>query len=138
MSKQKVKISEKVCQAIEQCALDAAPDECCGLLGGVDDFITKLYPLHNTADRPQTRYFAAPEELFAAMRRIRNAGEKLLGIYHSHPRTEAYPSQTDVELAFYPEANYFIISLVGEVNLRAFKINNSEIHELEISVVNQI
>jgi len=70
----------------------------------------------NDADKPETRYFATPEELFAAMRRIRESGQALLGVYHSHPRTAAYPSASDVEMAFYPEAFYFIIPSSRELN----------------------
>ena len=136
MHKLNVNISEMVRARIEQHALDCSPNECCGLLGGKGGFITALYPLRNTAEKPETRYFAAPEDLFAAMRRIREAGQELLAIYHSHPRTAAYPSATDVELAFYPEAIYFIISLAGEIDLRAFKINGPEVQEVGISVMN--
>jgi proteasome lid subunit RPN8/RPN11 len=79
--------------------------------------------------------FASPEDLFAAMRRIREADQRLLGIYHSHPRTSAYPSSADVEMAFYPEAFYFIISLESSPDLRAFKIEGARIEDIEVSVV---
>src|SRR4029077_14328270 len=90
---------------------------------------------HNDAEKPESRYFATPEELFAAMRRIREAGQSLLGVYHSHPRTPAYPSASDVEMAFYPEAFYFIISLEPRVELRAFRIEESRIEDVEIVLV---
>ena len=66
------------------------------------------------------------------MRRIRESGQALLGVYHSHPRTAAYPSASDVEMAFYPEAFYFIISLEPSVELRAFKIEDARIEDVEI------
>jgi proteasome lid subunit RPN8/RPN11 len=94
--------------------------------------ITDIHPLRNDAEKPETRYFATPEELFAAMRRIREADQALLGIYHSHPRTQAYPSASDVEMAFYPEAFYFIISLEPRIDLRAFKIEDSRIEDVQI------
>jgi len=56
----------------------------------------------------------------------------LLGVYHSHPRTPAYPSVSDVEMAFYPEAYYFIISLEPSIELRAFKIEDARIEDVEI------
>ena len=108
------------------------PEECCGLLSGKNGLITDVHPVRNEADKPETRYFATPEELFSAMRRIREAGQSLLGVYHSHPRTPAYPSASDVEMAFYPEAFYFIISLEPAVELRAFKIEESRIADVEI------
>ena len=138
MKVSKITITDDVKAALEHHALKASPNECCGLLGGKDRLITTRYPLRNTAEKPETRYVAAPEELFAAMRQIRKAGQELLGIYHSHPRTAAFPSPTDVELAFYPEAIYFIISLTGEIDLRAFNIKGAEIHEVEISIVQNL
>lgn len=97
--------------------------------------ISGLHPLRNDADKPETRYFASPEDLFRAMQRIREAGQRLLGIYHSHPRTPAYPSQADVEMAFYPEALYFIISLEPVTDLRAFKIEGARIETVSFSVI---
>jgi [CysO sulfur-carrier protein]-S-L-cysteine hydrolase len=127
-----VRVSEAVWLAIEDHALRSRPSECCGLLSGANGLITDIHPLHNLADKPETRYFATPEELFAAMKRIREADQALLGIYHSHPRTQAYPSASDVEMAFYPEALYFIISLEPRVELRAFRIEDSIIEDVEI------
>ena len=132
MSDKFISISDTVREAIQEHALLARPSECCGLLSGVNGLITDIHPLRNDADKPETRYFATPGELFAAMRRIREAGQKLLGVYHSHPRTLAYPSASDVEMAFYPEALYFIISLEPQVDLRAFRIEDARIEDVEI------
>ena len=127
-----VHITETIAAAIEEHARREHPAECCGLLSGKNGSITDVHPVRNEAVKPESRYFATPEELFAAMRRIREAGQALLGVYHSHPRTPAYPSASDVEMAFYPEAFYFIISLEPCVQLRAFKIENSKIEDVEI------
>ena len=135
MSDRLVHITADVRAGIEEHALKSRPAECCGLLSGSDGLITDLHPLRNGADRPETRYFASPEDLFAAMRRIRDANQALLGIYHSHPRTPAYPSASDVEMAFYPEAFYFIVSLEPEIELRAFRIEGSRIEAIKVSVV---
>ena len=94
-------------------ALEARPAECCGLLSGNGQLITSLYPLRNEADCPETRYFASPEDILAAMRKIREDAETMMGIYHSHPRTPPYPSKSDVELAFYFDSIYFIVSLAA-------------------------
>jgi [CysO sulfur-carrier protein]-S-L-cysteine hydrolase len=127
-----VHITGTIATAIEEHARRDHPAECCGLLSGKNGLITDIHPVRNEADKPETRYFATPEELFAAMRRIREAGQALLGVYHSHPRTPAYPSASDVEMAFYPEAIYFIISLEPTVELRAYKIEESRIEDVEI------
>ncbi len=110
-------------------ARGVAPEECCGLLGGRGPAALSVYPLRNVAGDALTAYEAAPEELFAAQRQMREAGEELLGIYHSHPRArEPFPSPTDVKLAFYPSAVYFIIGFdeAGAGVLRAFRISEKE------------
>jgi len=116
------------CQQIFAYAREAAPSECCGLIGGDGERASSLYPMRNVAANAIVAYEAAPEDLFAAQRQMRERGEQLLAIYHSHPRaTEPHPSETDVRLAFYPQAIYFIIGLAGEQPLmRAFKISESD------------
>ena len=107
----------------------SAPEECCGLLGGEGNRAASVYPLRNVAPRPEVAYEAAPEELFEAQRGMRARGETLVGVYHSHPRSnDPVPSRTDVRLAFYPDAFYFIIGF-GEGDacvLRAFRISERE------------
>jgi [CysO sulfur-carrier protein]-S-L-cysteine hydrolase len=135
LSEMIVSLTESVRAAIEAQALAASPYECCGLLSGKDQLISAAHPLRNEADRPLTNYFASPEDMFSAMRRMRDAGHQMLGIYHSHPRSKAYPSPTDVQMAFYPEAIYFIISLEPQIELRAFKINHAIIEDVSFRVV---
>ena len=107
----------------------ADPTECCGLIsGGEEGQVKSIYSLSNVAFNREVAYEAAPEELFAAQRQIRERGEQLLAIYHSHPRSrEPVPSDTDVRLAYYPSAIYFIIGLGGaEPTMRAFRISERE------------
>jgi proteasome lid subunit RPN8/RPN11 len=110
-------------------ARGCAPEECCGLLGGRGGEVEEAYPLRNVARAPLVAYEAAPQELFEAQRRMRERGQSLVGIYHSHPRSsDPAPSATDVRLAFYPSAVYFIIGFGdgGEGVLRAFRISERE------------
>ena len=107
----------------------ANPRECCGLIGGGEEGQAKsVYSLSNVAFNREVAYEAAPEELFAAQRQMRERGEQLLAIYHSHPRSRyPVPSDTDVRLAYYPSAVYFIIGLGGaEPTMCAFRISESE------------
>ena len=107
-------------------AREAAPEECCGLIGGlIEGKAHTIYRARNVAGDPLTSYEAAPEDLFAAQRAMRERGEQLLAIYHSHPRSaEPQPSATDVRLAYYPSAVYLIVGLGGpEPSLRAFRID---------------
>lgn len=109
-------------------AREQSPAECCGLVGGTSERAQAIYRLRNVARDPLVGYEAAPEELFAAQRMMRERGEELLGIYHSHPRAlEPVPSETDVRLAYYPSAIYFIIGLgQGRSILGAFRLSERE------------
>src|SRR5437899_8084815 len=110
-------------------AREASPDECCGLIGGTNgNRAQTIYRLLNIAPDTLVSYEAAPEELFAAQRQMRERGEQLLAIYHSHPRSpDPLPSDTDVRLAYYPSAVYLIVGLGGErPSLRAFRISESQ------------
>ena len=110
-------------------ARDASPSECCGLIGGGEDGRTlSIYPLTNIAINKEVAYEAAPEQLFAAQRQMRQRGEMLLAIYHSHPRaSEPTPSETDVRLAYYPSATYLIVGLAGDAPVvRAFEISEQD------------
>jgi len=106
-------------------AREAAPYECCGLIGGTDSRSQTIYRTGNIAADRVVAYEAAPEDLFKAQRAMRERGEQLLAIYHSHPRSkDPLPSETDVRLAYYPSAVYFIVGLGGEEPvLRAFRIS---------------
>jgi [CysO sulfur-carrier protein]-S-L-cysteine hydrolase len=107
----------------------AGDQECCGLIGGtIDGRSQSVYRLRNIAADPLVTYEAAPEDLFAAQRRMREREEQLIAIYHSHPRAvDPTPSETDVRLAYYPSATYLIVGLAGpEPVLRAFQLLASE------------
>jgi proteasome lid subunit RPN8/RPN11 len=110
-------------------ARETAPAECCGLIGGTESGLaTTIYRLRNVALNNQVSYEVAPEELFAAQRKMRAGNEDLLAIYHSHPRSvDPTPSETDVRTAYYPAAVYLIVGLGSdEPALRAFRISEAE------------
>jgi proteasome lid subunit RPN8/RPN11 len=123
-------------------ARETDPAECCGLIGGDDNKqALSIYLLRNTAANANVAYEVAPEDLFAAQRQMRDRGEQLLGIYHSHPRSaEPAPSETDMRLAYYPQATYFIIGLAGPgPAIRAFRIFEREERweEVEYAIVDE-
>ena len=110
-------------------AREASPHECCGLIGGSSDGRARtIYATRNIAADPLVSYEAAPEDLFAAQRVMRERGEQLLAIYHSHPRSsDPEPSSTDVRLAYYPAAVYVIVGLGNsEPCARAFRISERD------------
>lgn len=123
-------------------AREADPGECCGLIGGTgDSCATSVYRLRNISKDKKVSYEAAPEELFAAQRQMRDRHEQLIGIYHSHPRaTEPQPSDTDVRLAFYPSAIYLIVGLAASPPImRAFRISERELnwHPVEYAITDE-
>jgi [CysO sulfur-carrier protein]-S-L-cysteine hydrolase len=109
-------------------ASETAPSECCGLIGGIGNKATTIYQLRNITPNPELAYEAAPEDLFSAQRNMRERGETLLAIYHSHPRSnDPSPSATDVRLAYYPTATYLIVGLAGhDPVVKAFTISERE------------
>lgn len=111
------------------------PNEACGILSGKDGKIEKLYQMINT-DRSAKTFFMDPKEQLKVMKEIRGAGLEMVGIYHSHPDTQAYPSAHDVELAYYPEVSYVIVSVRDRDNaeIRSFKIVEGKITEEEVKI----
>jgi len=111
------------------------PHEACGLLGGWDGRVEKVYPLPN-AERSPTRYLAEAQAQVDAMVEIEEQGWEIVAIYHSHPDSPAYPSATDLEMAYYPDSLYFIISLADRERpiLRAFHIKEGQIEQVEVKV----
>ncbi len=115
---------------------EEAPNECCGLLAGKEGRALKLYRATNSLHSP-VRYNIDPKELLSIYREIEDNGWDILGIYHSHTHTQAYPSATDVQLAFWPETLYFIISLEDPKRpvFRAFRIVGGKISEEELRLI---
>lgn len=132
-------ISRRQTEKLFAHARDCMPEECCGVVGGNREKANSVYRLRNVSKNPLNAYEAAPEDLFKAQRDMRGKGEELLAIYHSHPRSaNPQPSETDVALAFYPNAVYLIIGFDGERNiLKAFRIIESEgrWEEIEINII---
>lgn len=122
-------LTQKQINQITAHAREAAPHECCGLIGGASDGVVQsIHRARNIAADPFVAYEAAPEDLFNAQRAMRDRGEQLLAIYHSHPRSsDPQPSATDVRLAYYPAAVYLIVGSANEEPcLRAFRISETE------------
>ena len=102
------------------------PNECCGLIAGSDGAATRVLPATNAEGTP-FMYVMDPREQMELMDDIDDAGEDLLAIYHSHTRSAAYPSRTDVDLAFFAEPLYVIVSLQDpdQPVIRAFRLDRA-------------
>jgi [CysO sulfur-carrier protein]-S-L-cysteine hydrolase len=110
--------------------------ECCGLLAGRGGVISVALPATNALQSGKA-YEIAPEELFELIRRMRSEGLQHLGIYHSHLTSDNTPSSTDIELAFYPDVSYLIVSphAVTPRPIRAFRISEGRAHERALEIV---
>jgi len=116
---------------------EEAPNECCGLIGGSNGEATTLYRARNEFESP-LRYNVDPRDLLRITGEIEDRGEELAGIYHSHTRSEAYPSQTDVNLATnWPDPLYLICSLADADRpvVRAFTIREGRIEDAGLEPV---
>jgi len=142
-------------------ARELDPHECCGLLAGKDGTISVHYPITNTvakdtqADdvfasaevkrlgelseqrRAEVAYFMDPKEMLAAFKAMRVGGLDLAVIYHSHTHSPAYPSLTDIGLAYYPDAAYLIISLEdkSKPDVKAYWIKDRQVTSASFEVV---
>jgi proteasome lid subunit RPN8/RPN11 len=109
------------------------PEEACGMLAFKGGRVASVRPLRNAAASP-VRYEIDSRDLLTQIE-IEDQGCEL-GIFHSHPRTAAYPSPTDVELAFDPDALYVIVSLAYPEApvVRAFRIRDGQIAEEPVTI----
>ena len=129
-----MKIPSNVYEELLAHAREDAPNECCGLIGGLDGVARTVYRARNAEASP-LRYNLDPQDQFRIMTEMDERGEELSAIYHSHTASPAYPSQTDINLAAYPEVLYLIVSLAeGEQDLRGFEIKDGEVTEVELAI----
>ncbi len=121
-------------EIVEQ-GLREFPNECCGVIAASEGVPVKVYPMKNADASPVTYRLDGKEQLHV-FDEIDEQGWELWAIYHSHTHSDAYPSDTDVRLAFYPEARYILLSLANreEPVIRSFRIADGEVTEEELSI----
>ncbi len=112
------------------------PNEACGLLAGNCNRVLQVFPVTNVEPSPAS-YFMDPGEQFICMKEIRAAGQKLVGIFHSHPQSPAVPSQEDVRRAVYDEPAYLIIGMhAGKVaEIKAFSIRDGRVEAVAVTII---
>ncbi|HKC89793.1 MAG TPA: M67 family metallopeptidase [Candidatus Limnocylindria bacterium] len=112
-------------------ARESAPRECCGLLFGDGDVVDRLVRGRNVHPTPETRYEIDPAQLRDAIIATDDTDRYLVGIYHSHPRTEPKPSEFDVANARWPEQIYVLTSLRSEPpEVFAYRITNGGVKKI--------
>jgi proteasome lid subunit RPN8/RPN11 len=109
------------------------PNEACGILGGLDGAISSFHATRNSDASPY-RYNVDGADLVRVVNELDEAGKDIVAIYHSHTKSAAYPSRTDVQLGD-PSYVYLIVSLAQpEADLRAYRLSREAetIEELEL------
>jgi proteasome lid subunit RPN8/RPN11 len=129
-----VRISRALLDEIVAHARADAPNECCGMIAARDGAAVAVHRARNAAASP-LRYEMDGMEQYRIQTAIEDAGLDLGAIYHSHTRSAPEPSQTDINLAFYPEALYVIVGVAGdEPDIRAWRIVDGAVSEAALEV----
>jgi proteasome lid subunit RPN8/RPN11 len=130
-----VRIAPAVLDVVIEHARTLVPDECCGLLLGDERCVRLAWPARNELASP-TRYRVDPRDYLAACHYGRKHGLDVIGAYHSHPRTPARPSATDLAES---AGERFVYLIVGQVaawpdapEIRAFRFGEGNFEELAI------
>lgn len=116
-------------------ARDDLPNECCGMIAARDGRFTSHFRARNEFESPM-RFQIDSGDQIRITNEIESRGDEIGAIFHSHPNSEARPSQTDVNLArWWPGVLWVICSLEpDEPVIRAFNIDGSEVEEVELVV----
>ena len=133
-----LRLSPAQMDAIIAHAREHAPEEACGILAGdAEGTVSKVFLMKNIEHSPNF-YMLDSSEQFHVFDAMDKEGLELVAIFHSHPHSEAVPSARDMELAFYPDSLYLIISLAGaEPDSHAYSITDGEVREVEIQLLDQ-
>ena len=129
-----MRISQALLDEIVEHARAEAPNECCGMIATQDGVAVAVHRARNAAASP-LRYEMDGMEQYKIQTEIEDGGYELGAIYHSHTRSDPEPSQTDINLAFYPDALYVIVGVKGEEpDVRAWRIVDGAVSEAALEV----
>jgi proteasome lid subunit RPN8/RPN11 len=131
-----MRIAQSLIDEMVAHAREDLPNECCGMVGGLDGKARVVVPVVNSAASP-LRFEMDSQGQYDALKTIEDGGGELLAIYHSHTKSAAYPSQTDVNQAVnWPDAIYVIVSLEDPEapDVKAYWLKDLEIADAELVV----
>jgi proteasome lid subunit RPN8/RPN11 len=126
-----VTIVRRALEQVRAHAAAQAPRECCGMLIGTPASLVESVPARNLAEG-NTRFLIDPRDHIEAIRHARAASLDVVGFYHSHPRSRAYPSETDIAECGYAGGVHLIVG--GDGMVRLFQIDGQEVTELPLHV----
>ncbi|HYX78254.1 MAG TPA: M67 family metallopeptidase [Solirubrobacterales bacterium] len=131
-----MRINRDLLDQIVAHAREEIPNECCGMVAGADGRATRVYRARNAEASP-LRYTIHPQDQFRITMEIEERGEEIAAIYHSHTKSPAEPSQTDINLAAnWPDPLYLICSLAEPEapDVRGFAIRDGYVDEVPLDV----
>jgi [CysO sulfur-carrier protein]-S-L-cysteine hydrolase len=131
-----MRIAQNLVDEMVAHAREDLPNECCGMVGGSDGGATVVVPVVNAAASP-LRFEMDSQGQYDALKAIEDGGGELLAIYHSHTKSAAYPSQTDVNQAVnWPDAIYLIVSLADPdaPDVKGYWLKDLKIADAELVV----
>jgi [CysO sulfur-carrier protein]-S-L-cysteine hydrolase len=131
-----MRISRALLDEVIAHARAEAPNECVGMVASRDGEAVAVHRAANKAASP-LRYEIDGMEQYRIQTAIEDAGMELGAIYHSHTRSAPYPSQTDINLAFYPESLYVIVGVKDRdaPEVKAYRIVKGQVSEAELEVL---
>ncbi len=133
-----LRLSQAQLDAVIEHARACKPEEACGILAGSSKgtalIVSRVFAMEN-AEHSNTTYIMDSQEQFRVFDEMEREGLEPVAIFHSHPHSPAFPSTRDIELAFYPDSAYLIVSLMNdEPDCHAFRIADERVREIEIIV----
>jgi [CysO sulfur-carrier protein]-S-L-cysteine hydrolase len=131
-----MRIAQSLIDEMVAHAREDLPNECCGMVGGTDGKASVVIPVANSAASP-LRFEMDPQGQYDALKAIEDDGKEMLAIYHSHTKSPAYPSQTDVNQAVnWPDAIYLIVSLQDEdaPDVKGYWLKDLKVADVELVV----
>jgi [CysO sulfur-carrier protein]-S-L-cysteine hydrolase len=131
-----LRITRQLLDEVVAHARDEAPNECCGMIAAADGRALAVHRARNAARTPKLRYEMDGQDQHDIFMAIEDAGNEIGAIYHSHPRSEPVPSQTDINLAkWWPDPLYVIVGLEQpEADVRAWRIVDGTVSEAALEV----
>jgi [CysO sulfur-carrier protein]-S-L-cysteine hydrolase len=131
-----MRIARRLIDEIVAHAREEEPNECCGLVSGREGVATEVFRARNEMASP-VAYNVHPQDLFRITAAIEDRGDELAAIYHSHTKSPAEPSQTDINLADgWPDPVYLICSIADRDNpvIRGWRLRDGQVSEVTLDI----
>ena len=130
-----IKIKQRIIEQLFSHARKEMPIEACGYLAEKDGVVCRHFEMTNIDQSPE-HFSLDPAEQFAVLKKTREMGLDIRGVYHSHPTTPARPSQEDIKLAYDPSVSYVIMSLLDQdITIKSFRIRDGQVDPEPLEII---